>query len=52
MSTADPSLERKERNEHFLKTLGVPVNPDLPRVESETEARLKEPNEVAKRAVV
>jgi hypothetical protein len=51
MSTPDPSLERKERNEQFLKALGVPVNLNLPHVESEKVARLKEPNEVAKRAV-
>ena len=51
MSTPDPSLARKERNEQFLKTLGVPVNPTLPRVESETEASLREPKEVAKRAI-
>lgn len=51
MSTPDLSLERKERNEQFLKTLGVPVNPNLLRVESETEAGLREPKEVAKRAV-
>lgn len=51
MTTPDPSLARKERNEQFLKTLGVPVNSNLPYVESEREARFREPKEVAKRAV-
>ena len=51
MSLPEVSLERKERNGQFLKTLGVAVNPNLPRVESDTEARFREPKEVAERTV-
>ncbi len=51
MTTSDCSLARKERNEQFLKTLGIAVNSNLPRVESEREAKLRDPKEVAKRAV-
>ena len=52
MQVPDSSVKRKERNEHYLKTLGVPVNPHLPRVENENEVKLREPKEVAKRAIV
>lgn len=52
MNTQSPSLDRKERNTQLLRGLGVPVNPDLPVVESEAEARFRDPKEVAKRAIV
>jgi len=49
MNATDSSLKRKERTEGYLKSLGVPVNPHLPLVEAESEVRLREPKEVAKR---
>jgi hypothetical protein len=52
MSTQNSSLQRKERNGQLLASLGIPVNPHLPRVESEAEAKLRNPKEVAKRAIV
>jgi hypothetical protein len=52
MSTQDSSLVRKERNIQLLESLAVPVNPTLPRVESEAEARFRDPKDVAKRAIV
>lgn len=52
MSTQDSSLGRKERNVQLLERLAVPVNPNLPRVESDAEARFRDPKEAAKRAIV
>ncbi len=52
MSASDSPVKRKERTEGYLKSLGVPVNPHLPLVEGESEVRLREPKEVAKRAIV
>lgn len=52
MKTPDSSVQRKENNEQYLKTLGIPVNPHLPHVESENEAKFRNPEEVAKRALV
>ncbi len=43
---------RKEKTEAFLKTKGVPINPSLPLVESENEARIRSPKEVAKRTII
>jgi hypothetical protein len=48
----DASVARKEKNEQLLKSLGVPINPNLPRIASETEVRLRTPQDVARRAVV
>jgi hypothetical protein len=43
---------RKARTEALLKDLGVPVCPGLPFVESESEARIRNAGEVAKRCGV
>jgi hypothetical protein len=51
MNRRDSSHERKERSEQLLKALNVPVNPSLPRVESEAEARHRQATDVAKRAL-
>jgi Domain of unknown function (DUF4272) len=52
MDSSHSSLKRKERTERYLKALGVPVNPHLPRIEDDTDARLREPREVARRAII
>jgi hypothetical protein len=52
MNTPDSPMKRKERTEGYLKSLGVPINPHLPLVEGETDVRLREPKEVAKRAII
>ena len=52
MNAQNSSLQRKERNEQLLTRLGIPVNPNLPRVESEAETKLRNPQDVAKRAIV
>lgn len=52
MNAPDSSVKRKEGTEGYLKSLSVPVNPHLPRIEGESEVRLREPKEVAKRAVI
>lgn len=43
--------ERKRRSEDKLKQFGIPINPHLPVIESETAAKLRSPQEVAKRAI-
>jgi hypothetical protein len=52
MNTPDSPVKRKERTEGYLTSLGVPVNPHLPLVEGESEVRLREPKEVAKRTII
>jgi hypothetical protein len=52
MSAQNSSLERKERNEGLLRSLRVAVNPGLPQVESDGEAKFRDPKEVARRAIV
>ena len=52
MSSLNSSLQRKERNGQSLKSLGVPVNPDLPRLESDAEAKFRDPKEIARRAII
>jgi hypothetical protein len=48
-----PPLDpRKERTEAKLKTLGIPINPGLPRVETEEETTIRDPKDVARRAVI
>lgn len=47
-----PSDPRKERTEAALKSLGIPVNPWLPRVDSEDEARTRDAKDVARRALI
>lgn len=52
MTPQTSPIQRKERSEELLKTFQVPVNPNLPLVESEAEARFRHSKEVATRAVV
>jgi hypothetical protein len=47
----EASLARKSRTEEYLRSLGVPVNPHLPRVEDESDTRLRPAIEVAKRSI-
>lgn len=42
---------RKERSEAVLKAAGVPINMTLPVIESSTEAKLREKEEIAYRAL-
>lgn len=44
--------QRKARTEAELKKLGIPINQHLPPIEGEEEARIREPQDVAKRALV
>ncbi len=46
------SERRKARTEAALKELDIPVNPWLPRIEGEENAKIRKPKDVAKRAVV
>jgi len=47
-----PSDPRKRRTETELKELGIPVNPWLPLVESEDEARIRDAKDAARRAAI
>lgn len=47
-----PTDPRKEATERLLHSLGVPVNPWLPLVEDESEARLQPAKHVAERALI
>lgn len=49
---APPANPRKEKTEAELKKLGVPINPWLPLIKSEEEARIRSPQEVARRTLV
>lgn len=42
---------RKERSEKLLAKHKVTINPNLPRIENEDEAKIKSPEEIVKRAV-
>lgn len=44
--------DRKERSEAQLIALGVPVNKWLPAIDSDAQAVIRKPDEVAKRAIV
>src|SRR5215471_14551808 len=44
-------MTRQEKSEQKLKQLDVPVNVHLPRIESEEEAQLRAPEDVAQRAI-
>lgn len=48
----DSAQRRKLRSEEYLKSLGVPINPGLPVVEDENQAKLREAAAVARRALV
>lgn len=48
----EASIARKLRTEEYLCSLGVPINPNLPRVEDESETNLRPAIEVAKRSIV
>lgn len=45
-------MNRKEKSEAKLKELGIPINPHLPKIESEEEVKLRSPKEIADRAIV
>lgn len=47
-----PTDARKEATERLLHSIGVPINPWLPLVEDEADARLQSADEVARRAIV
>jgi Domain of unknown function (DUF4272) len=46
----DPE-RRKRCSEELLKTLGIPINPSLPAIESEEETVPRSAEDIAKRAV-
>ena len=48
----ESSLRRKERNEEYLRKLRVPVNTHLPRVEDESECKLRSSADTARRALI
>jgi hypothetical protein len=48
---SEKSFERKRRSEEICKFEGVPVNPHLPVIEDESEAKLRTVEEVARRAM-
>ncbi len=43
--------ERKAKSEEYLRTFGVDIDEHLPLIESEEEARIRTPQEIAKRAI-
>jgi len=45
------AIERKERSERFLRERGVLINPNLPRIEDENEAKFRTPEEMLKRGI-
>lgn len=47
----ETSLTRKQRTEQLLKKHNIAINPNLPRIESEEEAKIKSPEEIVMRAV-
>ena len=48
---AQNAVLRKERSEKFLNKRNIKINPHLPVIEDETEAKIKSPEETVKRAV-
>jgi hypothetical protein len=48
----EASIGRKARTEKFLSSVGVPLNPNLPRVEDDSEVRLRDALDVARRSIV
>ena len=49
---ADDQIQRKEKSEKIVAESGVKVNVNLPAIDSEAEARIRTPKEIAERAVV
>lgn len=47
----ETKLTRKQRTEQLLKEHNIAINPNLPRIESEEEAKIKSPEEIVRRAV-
>lgn len=47
----DEGMKRKERSERVLKKMGVLINPHLPRIEDESEARFRTPEEMLRRGI-
>lgn len=54
MTSSDrrPTSPRKQATEALLRGLGIPINPWLPMISEEPEARLRPAEEVAARAVI
>ena len=48
---AQSAILRKERSEKFMNKKNIKINPHLPVIEDETEAKSKSPEETVKRAV-
>lgn len=48
---AQNAILRKERSEKFLNKKNIKINPHLPVIEDETEAKIKSPEETVRRAV-
>lgn len=48
---AQSAILRKERSEKFLNKKNIKINPHLPVIEDETEAKIKSPEQTVKRAV-
>jgi len=46
------AIERKQNTEQLLKTLNIPFIDHLPLIEEEHEARIRTPQEIAKRILV
>lgn len=44
-------MDRKAKSEKVLAKYKIKINPNLPRIENEEEARIKSPEEIVKRAV-
>lgn len=52
MPMYEASVERKARTEELLKSVGVPLNLNLPRVEDDSEVKLRDALDVARRSLV
>lgn len=46
------NIIRRDKNVEFLKTMDVPIHPNLPLVKSERDAKIRTAKETAKRAIV
>ena len=47
----NPGRLRKERSEKFLNKMNIKINPQLPVIEDENEAKIKSPEKALGRAV-
>ena len=48
----EASIRRKARTEEFLSSVGVPLNVNLPRVEDDSEVKLRDALDVERRSIV